>query len=81
MKRIESKEAWQENIQYLNLFYGGKLDHFGGEPEKYPCLIQSRRTVSDYGPDWYDHEFFYQKEIECPQCSSVHFTWDVESKL
>jgi hypothetical protein len=75
--RIDSCQDWNWYIKKLDV--DAKYSHcHNGEPEKYPCLVESHYWDDSNGPYTYDHSFVYQKETKCGSCGHKTMEWDVE---
>jgi len=46
-----------------------------GEPEKYPCKVESDWWENGRGPYQYDHEFTYEQKVVCDSCGTEKVVW------
>ena len=79
MKELTDKQDFHWYKQDLDLGRRYEHKHYG-EPEKYPCLVQSEWEDDPNGPYTYRHYFIYQKtdSTKCSECGHVTTvkSWD-----
>lgn len=52
--------------------------HDGGEPSRYPCIIESEWGDEQDGPYFYSHTFTYKVEVKCECCGHKSVKWPHE---
>ncbi len=79
MTTIENKEDWDWYKQRLDV--DGKYNHrHNGSPKQYPCKVESEWNDDPNGPYYFNHRFFYQKDIVCEKCQHKTKEWDIDNE-
>ena len=74
MKLLLSKEDF--HWYKAGIDAGGKYAYKHiGEPEKYPCVVESEFRDDPNGPYTYTHEFVYRQDEKCEKCGHMSSIW------
>lgn len=77
MTEIKGADDWKWYVKKMDADYKIEFSH-NGEPEKYPCLVESEeRTSFGFNAEMY-HRFIYRKEKTCSECGHKSSEWDVK---
>lgn len=73
---LNNKKEFEWYCKGLDVRAKYNYDH-NGEPEKYPCKVESSLHDDPNGPYYYEHEFYYKKKEVCPCCKHEILVWDI----
>lgn len=77
---LKDKEDFRFHKMGLNAERKMDLDHEGGEPESFPCVVKSFFIDENTGPYFYKHFFAYKKRLTCSECGHEQEEWDYSKK-
>ena len=77
MTLIENANQWKWYLKRLDVEKEYEHRHIG-EPERFPCKVDSVWGDDADGPNYFKHTFIYQQVIKCEKCGHVFTEWPKE---